>query len=127
MNSRASGLAIPDITPECRVNTPVGIDTGYQGSIQTDRFLELLGLEHIWTVPYSRTLGQTDRRCTTVDRNSDVNAIDLDDEEGPLSDKLGFHNPTDCGGEEQPPNKRRPDNEMKCVSDSNQVDIDFDS
>ena len=55
-NQQVNGLAVPPISPECLVCTtrPPGM-IGGAGNIQTDDFLQMLGLPHIWTEPSNST------------------------------------------------------------------------
>ena len=61
------------------------------GNPQTDEFLDLLGLDHVVTVPFllsatPRTAISVNRTVNQFDSNVDNNEIDLDDDEGMVDD-----------------------------------------
>jgi hypothetical protein len=103
------GLVVPEMPEECRRN----IETTCNGNLQTDRFLGLLGLSHIWTDPY--TFIPSGEAICSSQALVDQNEIDINQE-----DIEGEKNSEDL----ERPFKRSSLSNSNPVKDSCEIDLD---
>ena len=114
--SRPGGLSIHPLGPSECLPCSAG-----RGNHQTDSFLDMLGLSHIWTekcVPDHEASRDKDVARAGLEQ-SDPNEIELSSDD----DNIGGKCPISKNLE--PPSKRRPTN--IATTDSNEIDIFEDS